>query len=95
MEIWWTSVTSHIDFPHYDTIEDALLETVGNEVELNAMTANNILLQQDELGKKITNTDEVKLEIIEKGEEEDGVEIGNNEETVWTCVQIIIKYVYK
>eukprot|EP00943_MAST-04B_sp_MAST-4B-sp1_P008315 g8315.t1 len=78
----WTSVTSHIDFPHYDTIEDALLETVGNEVELNAMTANNILLQQDELGKKITNTDEVKLEIIEKGEEEDGVEIGNNEETV-------------
>lgn len=78
----WTSVTSHADFPHYDTIEDALLQTVGNEIELNAMAPNNTLLQQDELGEKLTNTDEVKLEIIEKGEEESGMEIGNNEECV-------------
>lgn len=75
----WTSVTSHVGFPHYDTIEDALLETTGDELEMNTIAANNNLLQQDELGKKITNTDEVKVEIIEKGEEEGN---SNNEETV-------------
>jgi sulfate permease, SulP family len=59
----WTTATQHGSFTHFNTIEEALV--VVTLVVSKDDGEKNILLEEDELRKGLTDTEEVKLDVME------------------------------